>query len=136
MARRRSQDAAYHIKEECERLFCETLRTVFLVEKDTGLENSLVMDTRNYTNNSKAVVIPPLKQQHANTVLKHDLPTPSTSPVDHVYADTEALISNYVEVWDYHGGTRFRGFVAEKDGMRTLFIFFDREVMSQDQKPG
>ena len=136
MARRRSQDAAYHVKEECERLFCETLRTVFLVEKDTGLENSLVMDTRNHTNASKAVQIPPPKQQRPATVLQHDLPTPSMSPDDHAHADTQSLISDYVEVWDYAGSTRFRGFLAEKDDLRTLFIFFDQEVMGQDQKPG
>ena len=42
----RSGDAAYNITEECERLFCETLRTAFLVEKNAGAErNSLVMGT-------------------------------------------------------------------------------------------
>ena len=42
----RSGDAAYNITEECERLFCETLRTAFLVEKNAGAaRNSLVMGT-------------------------------------------------------------------------------------------
>lgn len=130
-ARSRSGDAAYHITEECERLFCETLKTVFLVEKDTGLENSLVLDMRN--TNTNAVRIPPRQQ---STVLKHDLPTPSPSPDAAIYPQTGDLIKEYVEVWDYSGGARFRGFVAEKADERALFVFFDKEVMSNDLKPG
>ena len=114
-----------------ERLFCELLKTVFLVEKDTGLENSLVMDMRNsYTN---AVSIPPKQQP---TILKHDLPTPSPSPDGRIIPHTGGLIKDYVEIWDYAGGGRFRGFVAEKEDERALFIFFDKEVIGRDLKPG
>ena len=131
-ARKRSGDAAYHITEECERLFCETLKAVFLVEKDAGLENSLVMDIRN--ENSKAMPTPLKQQQH--TILKHDMPTPSPSPDGRIYPTTGGLIREYVEVWDYAGGARFRGFVAERGDERSLFVFFDREVVGLDLKPG
>ena len=130
-ARSRSVDAAYHITEECERLFCETLKTVFLVEKDTGLENSLVMDMRNISTN--VVQIPPRQQP---TILKHDLPTPSPSPDARTYPQTGDLIKEYVEIWDYAGGARFRGFVADKLDDRALFIFLDKEVIGKDLKPG
>ena len=57
----RSGDAAYHITEECERLFCETLRTAFLVEKNAGAaRNSLVMGTlehKGYTDESVVDVL-------------------------------------------------------------------------------
>jgi hypothetical protein len=46
------------------------------------------------------------------------------------------LVRDYVEVWDYAGGARFRGFVAEKDDERALFVFFDKEVIGKDLKPG
>ena len=136
-ARRRSDDAANHIQAKCERLCCETLKAVFLVEKNTGLENSLVMDMRNTYCNTNAVQIPPPRQQQQqHTILKHDLPTPSPSPDGRIYPNTAGLIREYVEVWDYAGGARFRGFAAEKEDERALFIFFDKEVIGQDLKPG
>ncbi|KAI5364313.1 Putative ornithine decarboxylase antizyme, acyl-CoA N-acyltransferase [Septoria linicola] len=131
--RKRSGDAAGHIREECERLFCETLKTVFLVEKDTGFETSLLMDLRNNTTTyTKAV---PAQQSH-QTIIQHGQPTPSSSPAAHMYAGTKELVKEYIEVWDYVAGARFRGFVAEKDDMRTMFIFFDKEVVGMDLKPG
>ena len=124
--------------EESERLFCEMLGSVFLVEKDAGLENSLLMDGRNSKTiasrnvGSGAVEIP--RQQH--TILKHDMPTPSPSPDERRYLHPGVLVKDYVEVWDYAGGALFRGFVAEKDGERALFVFFDKEVLDKDLKPG
>jgi len=131
-ARSRSGDAAaHHITEECERLFCETLKAVFLVEKDTGRQNSLVVDAHNSNKNS-ALDIP---SKHT-TILEHDLPTPSPSPDAIVYPKTDGLIREYVEIWDYAGGARFRGFVAEKEDERAMFVFFDREVIGKDLKKG
>jgi hypothetical protein len=134
-ARKRSGDAAYHIKEFCEREFCETLKAVFLVEKDTGLENPLVMDMRykNKNSNDGAVQIPPRQQP---TVMQHDLPTPSPSPDGRIYPEAGGMVKDYVEIWDYTGGARFRGFVAEKEDERALFVFFDKEVIGKDLKPG
>lgn len=141
-ARVRSGDAAHHITEECERLFCETLQTVFLVEKDTGLENSLVMDaqereeSRNDDNTRSddgghGMAIP---QQ---TLLKHALPTPSPSPTDAMlFAKPCGLVKDLIEVFDYAGGLQFRGFVAEKDDERALFVFFDQSIIGADMKPG
>ncbi|KAI6802419.1 hypothetical protein KC363_g3131 [Hortaea werneckii] len=137
-ARSRSGDAAHHITEECERLFCETLRTVFLVEKDTGLETSLVMDapSSNSNNNDGArgsttsMAIP----QHTTT--KHGIPTPSPSPDTMVLPKTTGLVKEYVEVFDYVGGLQFRGFVAEKGDERALFVFFENSALGADLKPG
>ncbi|KAH9822015.1 ornithine decarboxylase antizyme like protein [Teratosphaeria destructans] len=143
-------DAAHHVTGECERLFCETLKAVFLVEKGTGLETSLVMgvqrqptsdgDRLRYTNrdgdvgsiNHGGVQIP------QNTIMEHALPTPSPSPDGRNYPRVRkgAVIREYMEMWDYTGGARFRGFVAEKDDERALFVFFDKAVIGKDLKPG
>ena len=149
----RGGDAAYHITEECERLFCETLRTAFLVEKNAGAaRNLLVMgaleqgrtdesaaDLSSKTppyDHGHAVGLPmPMQQQRQR---KPSLPTPAPSPGTVAYAPIQSgsMIKQYLEVYDYHStGTRFRGFVAEKRE-RALFVFFDREVMEQDLKPG
>lgn len=126
--RKRSGDAAHHITEECERLFCETLGAVFLVEKDTGLENSLVMDALHVSTKH-------MGGARASTVYRHHLPTPSPSPDSKMLPPPGGLIRDYVEMWDYVGGTRFRGFVADKDDERAMFAFFDKEVIGKDLKP-
>jgi len=151
----RSGDAAYHITEECERLFCETLRTAFLVEKNAGAaRNSLVMgaldqgradesaaDMSSKTppyDHGPAVGMPVPMQMQQQRQRKPSLPTPAPSPGTVAYAPVQSggMIKEYLEVYDYHStGTRFRGFVAEKRE-RALFVFFDREVMEQDLKPG
>jgi predicted neutral ceramidase superfamily lipid hydrolase len=112
------------------------MKAVFLVEKDTGRQNSLVVDAHlsnssNKEASSTGVTIP----QHG-TIMQHALPTPSPSPDGRTYPKMGGLVREYVEMWDYVGSTRFRGFVAEKEGERSLFIFFDREVIGKDLKPG
>jgi len=48
----------------------------------------------------------------------------------------KGLVTDWLEIWDYVGGNRFRGFVAEKDGERTMCVFFDQEVIGGDLKAG
>lgn len=141
--RARSGDAAHNITGECERLFCETLRAVFLVERDGGLENSLVMGAQHEARmggHAGAVKSPGV---NAGMPIRRmappvgNLPTPSPSPDGLVYAESAVLVREYMEVYDYHAtGTCFRGFVAEKNGERAMFAFFDKDVIGQDLKPG
>jgi hypothetical protein len=49
--------------------------------------------------------------------------------------DTNA-VQEYIEMWDYVGGVRFRGFVAEKEEQRAMFVFFDQHVIGGDLKAG
>jgi hypothetical protein len=149
----RSGDAAYYITEECERLFCETLRTAFLVEKNAGAaRNSLVMGAldKGLTDGSEVDLskenTPPYEYGQAMPVQQQwrprqtSLPTPAPSPGTAEYpssAHSGGMIREYLEVYDYHSsGVRFRSFVAEQGVSRALFVFFDREVMEQDLKPG
>lgn len=81
---------------------------------------------------------------------RHDsaalLPTPPSSIGPDGFIDDDdlsrnvssfpAFVSEWIEIWDYAGGVRFRGFVAERNSMRALFIFFDRSVIGKDLKQG
>jgi hypothetical protein len=49
------------------------------------------------------------------------------------------MIRDYVEVWDYVAGVGFKGFVAAERGpdeTQSLVIFFDKQVVGVDLKPG
>jgi hypothetical protein len=108
-----------------------------LVEKDTGLETSLLMDVRNTTTTCGSKPIPHPPQRGATTLMRHGQHTPSTSPdAGRSFHAATGIIRDYVEVWDYMAGARFRGFVAEKGDVRTMFIFFDKDVIGMDLKPG
>ncbi|CZT14270.1 related to ornithine decarboxylase antizyme [Ramularia collo-cygni] len=71
-----------------------------------------------------------------STILQHGQPTPSSSPDGYDYPHPGGVLKEYLEVYEYAGGARFRGFVAEKGDMRTMFIFFDQEVIEMDLKQG
>ncbi|KAK5682864.1 hypothetical protein LTR17_027334 [Elasticomyces elasticus] len=133
-ARSRSGDEALNIKERGESLFCETMKTVFLVERNSGHASSLSMEVQNSNSNrhSQGVDIP----RTGGPVVQHGLATPSPSPDGRTYPETGTAVKEYVEVFDYNGGARFRGFVAEKEDERSMFIFFDKEVLGKDLKPG
>lgn len=47
------------------------------------------------------------------------------------------LVDRWIEVWDYVGGARFRGFMAEDlSGARSMFVFFDESHTGRDLKQG
>jgi hypothetical protein len=44
-------------------------------------------------------------------------------------------VAAWLEIWDYAGGNSFRAFVAEEDGgTKSLFVFFDANVIGRDLK--
>jgi hypothetical protein len=45
-------------------------------------------------------------------------------------------VQTWIEVFDYVGGNRFRGFVADKNGETAMFVFFDESVVEGDLKAG
>jgi hypothetical protein len=45
-------------------------------------------------------------------------------------------IQRWIEVWDYSGDAIYRGFVAENNGERTLFVFFEERALDQGLKSG
>jgi hypothetical protein len=106
-----------------ERLFCETLRSVFLGEGSQHCEDSLVMGMHNESNDYGFDV-------EGYPVRLMDSPEPENFNAQH------GVVSDWIEMWDYVGGIRFRGFVAEKEDEKAMFVFFDQSVVVGDLKAG
>ncbi|KAI9878720.1 MAG: hypothetical protein M1830_010680 [Pleopsidium flavum] len=102
----RGEGPAYTITEECGRLFCETLKTVFLGERTSVKQDLLVTGTH-------TIDIP-----HRRCDVPH------------------GCVSDWLEIWDYAGDIHFRGFVADKADEKSLFIFFDDGLVRKDLKRG
>lgn len=124
--RARREGAAYTIAEECERLFCGTLHAVFLGEGNLALKDSLAMGAHNFDDGTT--------QQ--NTRMSGYTPLATPPEDESALFENSGLVEHWVEVWDYAGGIRFRGFVATREHKRMLFIFFDDNVLAHDLKPG
>jgi hypothetical protein len=111
----RKEGAAFIIREECERLFCGTMKTVFLGEGGyMGSKVSIGMGTDAHS-------------------------SPEVDAYDHNYS--RAVIDGqgidaWMEIWDYAGGCSFRAFVGGKGDQKSLFAFFDSSVIGRDLKQG
>ncbi|KAH8704714.1 ornithine decarboxylase antizyme-domain-containing protein [Talaromyces proteolyticus] len=105
-ASKNAREAAQTIKEECERLFCDTLSVVFLGERNRRRRTSL-----------------PMGAYYQNT-------RPESSRTNHQTIDA------YLEIWDYANDAIYRGFVAEYDNQKTLFVFFDDRTADHGIKNG
>ncbi|KAL5321906.1 hypothetical protein ACEPPN_009870 [Leptodophora sp. 'Broadleaf-Isolate-01'] len=111
----RKEGAAYLIREECERLFCETMKVVFLG------------DAGKATNNGSIVM-------GANA---HSPPDDSVNVYnDYFVKQPSQALDAWVEIWDYSGGCSFRGFVGGDGDKKSLFAFFDSAVVGRDLKQG
>jgi hypothetical protein len=82
--------------------------------------------------------------QHKNGNMVIDGPLLSSEPPGMSSSQSSAdsfeqrhgMVTDWLEVWDYVGGARFRGFIAENEGERAMFVFFDKDVIGNDLKPG
>jgi hypothetical protein len=63
-----------------------------------------------------------------------DMPSPEME--DGYIENQSGLVSDWLEIWDYVGGNRFRGFVVDKDGEKAMCVFFDQSVIAGDLKAG
>jgi len=91
------------------------MKTIFLGEEgNVGINGSIVMGANAYS--------PP-----GDSVNTHDsyFSGKKTLPVD-----------AWIEVWDYAGGSSFRGFVGGDGEKKSLFTFFDSAVVGRDLKQG
>jgi hypothetical protein len=43
-------------------------------------------------------------------------------------------VGAWLEIWDYAGGSSFRGFVSQDPEDKTLFVFFDIGILGRDLK--
>lgn len=122
------EGAAYTIAGECERLFCETLRAVFLGEGNLALQDSLAVGMYDDNNNNNGINMKSRKHQY------EVLATPPKYEAG--LWDNPRVVEKWIEVWDYVGGVRFRGFLASNGNRRAVFVFFDDNVLSHDLKSG
>jgi hypothetical protein len=134
-ASRKRGGAAYTITEECERLFCETLRAVFLGEGSQQRQDSLVMGMHSTTTTNITIA-----NDYGIDARRDSESSMGSSPgmvqFPRVEIGEKGAITDYIEMWDYVGGIRFRGFVAEKDEEKAMFVFFDESVIGGDLKAG
>ncbi|PNS16040.1 hypothetical protein CAC42_4441 [Sphaceloma murrayae] len=147
----RCSSAAHTITEESERLFCETLRSVFLGEGRIGVQDSLVTGALHRAGTivdgkTASLAIQKKGEGRKDSALTRppgpiELPTPPSSlssetavggPVEEVVQ--QCMVREFVEVWTYHSGLRFRGFVTERLGQRALFVFFEKNAVGKDLK--
>ncbi|KAH7350802.1 ornithine decarboxylase antizyme [Rhexocercosporidium sp. MPI-PUGE-AT-0058] len=111
----RKEGAAYLIREECERLFCETMKVVFLGDAGKAANNgSIGMGANAHSPPDDSVNV------YNDYFVKH----PNQAP------------DAWVEIWDYSGGCSFRGFVGGDGDKKSLFAFFDSAVVGRDLKQG
>ncbi|KAJ9648970.1 hypothetical protein H2199_000883 [Coniosporium tulheliwenetii] len=131
------------------RLFCETLKTVFLGEGNLVCQDSLAMGVRNQNTTMDGnydEVISHMSRHNSDSSGSamagfgagppRGLQTPSPEMEGYASHGGGGMISTWVEVWDYVGGARFRGFVVDDGGERTMFTFFDEGIIGRDLKPG
>jgi len=113
--KRKSKGAAYTIREECERLFCETLKTVFLGDEGRQIsEDPTVMGANAHSPPEEVGV-------HKDYFSK---------------VKSGQFVDAWLEVWDYSGACSFRGFVGGNGDQKSLFVFFDSSVIERDLKQG
>ncbi|KAF2115319.1 ornithine decarboxylase antizyme-domain-containing protein, partial [Lophiotrema nucula] len=120
--------AAYHITEECERLFCETLRAVFLGEGNLARQDSLVTDMQKEIHNTT------IKNDYGTPYIDRMMDSPSPEIVNVSEFGIEGMVTDWVQIWDYVGGNKFMGFVAENEGEKSMFVFFEQAVIGSDLK--
>ncbi|KGQ08636.1 hypothetical protein BBAD15_g6034 [Beauveria bassiana D1-5] len=134
--RDRRGGAAHVIREECERFFCETMKTAFRGERNLSMHGS------GLTGAHYLQTPPPENQLRTRA-------DSSTSSDSFSWQSGHRPSTNgggfevdaWMEVWDYVGGASFRAFLAssgggnDDDGDKTLFVFFDLQgVMGRDLK--
>ncbi|CAK7200096.1 hypothetical protein SEUCBS139899_002785 [Sporothrix eucalyptigena] len=157
-ARHRARGGAtLRIREECERLFCETMKTVFLGERNmvsTGSSLTGVYDVVHDNDHIDDDGTPPAEDDYLRRIpsasdgssyrgsfsssVAGSLGAASymtaASSVAAPYS-AYSVPSAWLELWDFAGAASFRGFLAEDPaGGQSLFAFFDAHVLHRDLK--
>jgi hypothetical protein len=125
--------AALIIREECERFFCESVRTAFLGERNAGARGSGLMTGVSTTQrqNPQQLMTPPQDESlHLRAGGGMD-----SAGAGGGMGTVRPEIQAWLELWDYQGGAAFRGFVAENASERAMFVFIEKEQLKRDLKP-
>ncbi|CAK7226895.1 hypothetical protein SBRCBS47491_006383 [Sporothrix bragantina] len=153
--------ATLRIREECERLFCETMKTVFLGERNTVRRGSSLTgvytgvdavdvgyegddatppeddnDSEYYRRRSLSASVSDGSRSSFSSSLGARSYMTAASSAPSVSAPFAAPVA-WLELWDFVGCGSFRGFLAGdplSPGEQSLFAFFDASVLSRDLK--
>ncbi|KAI0143071.1 ornithine decarboxylase antizyme-domain-containing protein [Xylariaceae sp. FL1272] len=122
--------AAFQIRDECERFFCETMRAVFQGERNRAGSGSFLSGASCATNAQQ--LTPP----YDNMVVEFPPTPPSSLPRDGLTTTTTTGVEakGWMEFWDYKGGASFRAFLAEDGDEKSLFAFIDGGLIGRDLK--
>ncbi|KKA29943.1 hypothetical protein TD95_005162 [Thielaviopsis punctulata] len=132
--------AALTIREDCERFFCETMATVFLGERNTAMPGSGLTSAHANANSAATTLAYSYLPTPPDDVPRHNYPQ---HHMDCYYGTQDGPVGApaitpavaWAEIWDFQGGASFRAFVADNNGVRTLFVFFHDSVIHLDLKP-
>ncbi|KAK6851143.1 ornithine decarboxylase antizyme [Apiospora arundinis] len=113
--------ATLQIREECERFFCETMKTVFQVEGNMAGNGSVLTGVQTPPTPPDDYFTPP--SSYSSSVGSHMM-----------MKDGVAGLCGWMEFWDYVGGASFRAFLADDREERSLFAFFDSGLIGRDLK--
>ncbi|KAK7749177.1 hypothetical protein SLS62_008358 [Diatrype stigma] len=121
--------AALQIREECERFFCESMKTVFQGEWNAACNGSVLTGV-----NNGALTPPDDYPTPPSSVSSSSFSSSISSPnyyYDNIRATTAPVnVEGWMEFWDYAGRTSFRAFVADDGKEKSLFAFFDSGLLN------
>ncbi|KAK8098433.1 ornithine decarboxylase antizyme [Apiospora kogelbergensis] len=113
--------ATLQIREECERFFCETMKTVFQVEGNMAGNGSVLTGVQTPPTPPDDYFTPP--SSYSSSVGSHMM-----------MKHGAAGLCGWMEFWDYVGGASFRAFLADDGEEKSLFAFFDSGLIGRDLK--
>ena len=151
------REGAHYIQSECERFCCGALKLAFLGEGKPAYQSSLGLDAQvvvgydmssslSAASDSSSILnggnelISTTTRQDGGVDDQSNMPESVSdalelaSPMESYFSTR--LVSSYFEVWDYRGGARFLGFVADRHGERCMVVFFDKRAFGHDLKAG
>ena len=139
--------AASTVAGECERLFCETLRAVFLGESRadacgsllaagmrTNSEDACIQSRRSVEGHERRAGMK-VQRRHRGMKEQARLLGGRRHRAPDGFAEERGFIQEWVEVFDYRGDASFRGFIAKGPcADKTLLVFFDQSVVGKELK--
>ncbi|KAF4122806.1 Ornithine decarboxylase antizyme [Geosmithia morbida] len=126
--------AALSIREECERFFCESMKTAFLGERNPSKYGS-GLNSAQYQAQSMLPTPPPDNQFPPTMRRGSDAQSLSQQSINSSSCPGPFNVATWMEVWDYAGGASFRAFTVDNGEETSLFVFFDIEgIVGRDLK--
>ncbi|KAF3923443.1 hypothetical protein ABW21_db0207324 [Orbilia brochopaga] len=142
---RQGRWAARTIIAECERLCDGVMRQVFFGygKKPAQAPTMDVSLKTSQGGNGNSIILSVGKTDDLQQSQPQNAQTKTKGPVRRLMrrsSELQTRVAAYLEVFDYVGGSAFRGFVSEKGPLnkpeRSLFLFFDKGVNGTELKSG